>query len=54
MIFHILFYLFIFTTKVAQVTETLAASLATVFNEANKEMLEVARRSNPSVLRQRL
>ena len=33
--------------------ETLAASSATVLNEANKEMLEVARRSNPSVLRQR-
>ena len=31
----------------------MAVSSAAVLNEANKEMVEVARRSNPSVLRQR-
>ena len=38
--------------KDTQVVEILAVSSAAVLNEANKEMVEVARRRNPSVLRQ--
>ena len=48
---NISYIVFTYLFKGAPVVETLAVSSVTVLNEAKKEML--ARRSNPSVLRQR-
>ena len=53
MIFHIHFTYLLLQRRVLKRLKTLAASSATVLDEVNKEMLEVARRSNPSVLGQR-